>query len=50
VVHDAAQFAGSIRLGQAVGLIARAHLPELSPSGVSVAPVISLTPSELRIA
>ena len=49
-VHDAAQFAGSIRLGQAIGFIAEAHLPELSPRGVSVVPVISLTPSELRIA
>jgi DNA-binding transcriptional LysR family regulator len=49
VVHDAGQFAGSIRLGQAVGFIAKAHLPELPPGGISVVPVTGLTPSELRI-
>jgi len=49
VVHDAAQFAGSIRLGQAIGFIAQAHLPEQPPGGISVVPVTGLTPSELQI-
>jgi len=49
VVHDAAQFVGSIRLGQAIGFIAEAHLPEQLPGGVGVVPVTGLTPSELRI-
>jgi hypothetical protein len=49
-VRDAAQFAGSIRLGQAVGFIARPHLPESRPDGIAVVPVIELSHSELRIA
>jgi DNA-binding transcriptional LysR family regulator len=49
VVHDAAQYAGSIRLGQAIGFVAEVHLPEQLPAGVSVVPVTGLTPSELRI-
>ncbi|MGW4729500.1 LysR family transcriptional regulator [Streptomyces shenzhenensis] len=50
VVHDAAQFIGSIRLGQGVGLLAAAHVPENLPAGIIVVPVAGLSPSQLRIA
>lgn len=50
VVHDGGQFLGSIRLGQAVGFLARPHLPEEARLGISVVSVIGLTPSDLRIA
>ena len=50
MVHDARQFAGSIQLGQAIGFIAGAKLPEQLPSGVNVVPVTGLTSSELWIA
>lgn len=50
VVHDAHQYAGSIRLGHAIGFIAEAHLPEQLPADISAVPVTGLTPNELRIA
>ncbi|MCO5973694.1 LysR family transcriptional regulator [Actinoallomurus soli] len=50
VVHDGMQFVGSIRLGQAIGFIAGAHLPEQLPIGIRAVPVIGLTHSELHIA
>jgi DNA-binding transcriptional LysR family regulator len=49
VVHDAAQFIGSIRLGHGVGLLAAAHVPEHLPTGITVVPVVGLSPSRLRI-
>ena len=50
VVHDTAQFTGSIRLGQAVGFVARTHLPERPADGTVFVPVVGLSGSELRIA
>jgi DNA-binding transcriptional LysR family regulator len=50
VVHDTAQFSGSIRLGQAVGFMVRAHLPEQPTDGTVIVPVVGLSGSELRIA
>lgn len=50
VVHDAAQFVGTIRLGQGIGFLARPHLPEPLIAGISVVPVIGLSHSALRIA
>lgn len=50
VVHDAAQFIGSIRLGQGVGFLAAAYVPEHLPAGIAVIPVVGLSPSQLRIA
>ncbi|MFI6044285.1 hypothetical protein ACIA8C_21835 [Nocardia sp. NPDC051321] len=51
IVQDGAQFVGSIRLGQAVGFIAAAHLFAVPRVGISVIPsVVGLSPSELCIA
>ena len=50
VVRDAAQYAGSIRLGQAVGFMPSAHVPERPTDGTVVVPVVGLSGSELRIA
>lgn len=50
VVHDAAQYAGSIRLGQAVGFMPRTHVPERPTDGTVVVPVVGLSASELRVA
>jgi DNA-binding transcriptional LysR family regulator len=50
VVHDTAQFSGSIRLGQAVGFMPRTHLPEHPTDGTVIVPVVGLSGSELRIA
>jgi DNA-binding transcriptional LysR family regulator len=50
VVHDGAQFVGTIRLGQAIGFLARPHLPASLPAGISVVPVHGLSHSTLRIA
>jgi DNA-binding transcriptional LysR family regulator len=49
VVHDTAQFIGSIRLGQGVGFLPAAHVPEHLPAGITVLPVVGLSPSQLRI-
>jgi DNA-binding transcriptional LysR family regulator len=49
-VHDAAQYAASIRLGHAVGFVAETLLSELPLGGISVVPVTGLSRSELRIA
>jgi DNA-binding transcriptional LysR family regulator len=50
VVHDAAQYTGSIRLGQAVGFMPRTHVPERPTDGTVVVPVVGLSASELRVA
>lgn len=50
VVHDAAQYTGSIRLGQAVGFMPTTHLPEPTTDGTVAVPVAGLSGSELRIA
>jgi hypothetical protein len=38
------------RLGQAVGFLARPHLPESLPAGIGVVPVHGLSRSTLRFA
>ncbi len=50
VVRDAAQYTGSIRLGQAVGFMPNVHVPAPPTDGTVVVPVVGLSGSELRIA
>jgi DNA-binding transcriptional LysR family regulator len=50
VVTDAAQYAACIRLGQAIGFVPEALLPEVPLRGISVVRVADLSPSELRLA
>ncbi|WP_424923529.1 hypothetical protein [Actinomadura bangladeshensis] len=49
MVHDSAQFIGSIKLGQGVGLLAPAHVPEHLTTDITVIPVVGVSPSQLRI-
>ncbi|NIH78167.1 LysR family transcriptional regulator [Amycolatopsis viridis] len=48
-VRNGAEYAGAVRLGQAVGFVPATMLPELPLTGVAVARVTGLSPSELHV-